>query len=80
MNIFNARLRTTPTLRANEQQVREDWCAENGHEYTVKQDVIGDYEVINGTQTVIWKECENCGHQASADYADLHDPFDFYEG
>jgi hypothetical protein len=40
------------------------------HDWVFKQDVIGDYGVVNGTQTICWMECENCGEEKEADYSD----------
>lgn len=36
------------------------------HEYSYREDVIGDYGVINGTYTECWLECDYCGARKHA--------------
>lgn len=56
-----------------------DWsCLYNNltevdHDFKLQVDTIGDYEVINGTQTYICLECSVCGLQKEATYADTWD-------
>lgn len=54
-------------------------CADDEHEWTYKEDWEGDPEVIGGTHTLCWLECENCGAQKEASYEDRssYDDYDY---
>lgn len=40
------------------------------HEYSYREDMIGDCGVINGTYTECWLECDHCGARKAASYED----------
>ena len=66
MNLFEGRLVDTwrnPIVHANQCRAQEEYCKQIGeHNYEIKSETIGDYGVINGTQTNHWYECTHCGH------------------
>jgi hypothetical protein len=44
------------------------------HEYSYHEDTIGADDVINGTYTECWLECDHCGARQAADWRDA--PYD----
>lgn len=79
MNLFDGRLIHTTTIRRNRLRVHVEYCEQSGdHDYIIKSETIGDYEVINGTMTYYWYECVYCGHisDKEVDYED-YDNDDF---
>ena len=78
MNLFEGRLPSWrhPIVRKNQEQVREEFCKENGHEFSLKSEEIGDCGVVNGTQINYGLECDNCGERKEATYADIEMDYD----
>lgn len=48
------------------------------HDYSYREDWIGDAGVINGTMTIRWLECEHCGAKKEASYEDRPSYDDWY--
>lgn len=47
------------------------------HDWEYKEDWYGDPGVINGTCTICWLECANCGEQKAATESDRPDYSDY---